>query len=1129
MTKKGKLAITILILLWVAANPLLLAAQNSACFGGQVVQPAPPGGTGRPAANALVYICSSASTGVPCTPTATVYTDPTLAHTRAVPFTTDSNGNWTACVGGNSGSYIVQTIPVPGTTYSTFVTASTGSFSSLVINGNTLTAAPGSATITIPNVTDTLVNLGSPQTLVGKTLSAPVINGGTVSGNFSGTPTASGLWTFNGGINSADVIAGGPSIDVRYYKVVADGVTNNVTAMKDAVTAACAAGKALRFPVGTVAVTYTGNDALTVPTGCTLVLIGQSRDASILQFGPSPPTTYYYGFDVQAGANLYAYNIALNGPANNGGGGAGAVDTEMVRMDYGPGTQGFYCRDCTFGGSWFQLINRQNTLPVTDDSTTKATIFLDNVDATAYYQGLGGFGVPQGSLNGCSITASSTALTCTDATFTNGLVGANIWVGGAGIAQTSGGAVGGYAMPLKTTIAAYVSPTQVTLASPAITTVGASTAITDGAMQANRTVSITTTANSKSGSCTACFLPADLGRFVTIPGAGISGGTWTAQIQAYISSSSVKFLLPAPTSVAGASATIVGDGKFTTAQYTFTAGDVGKPLSVPGAGSAGGTLNSVIASFLSSSTVVLQAVAQTTVSGASVTIPGGLATYGVGEYWVTIRNSKFHNLGFQNASTGGYWAYIHPNWNMDITGNTFQDSGRNSIHINTGGTVRSYLLPNTAVISHNGFTGVGGIVDGNVLNPIKIIGNTFRLSGGNAITLQSAADIEANTFNLSAGSAVVSTLGTTLWYPGTTDIKHNIGYLGGTAGFLVGTTPGMTYNLQNNDIVGSTNQPLITNVSNVDTTINILNNQFSGYRASILSANDGWNTFDSNLVTGVDVSGTIAAGNTANLRSLRVSRNTISRLSGAAFLSTSDAVQPGAITGGDNCSDAYNAPNGGGGGWGSIEPCRKVYPGTLASGTTLYLGGSNYGEPWTGYSYNAYHVTGTTAIQTIVIDQTGHDTYFTGSISLIADGAWSLTTGGNIMPCSTGAFAVGSVVTLTHDPRTSMWYQACGVNILPTARGGTGVNSTATFPSSGTVAVTSQLALKGTLTTTAATSDNVTITGVTGTSVCLLAATNASAATNIATTYISAVAADTVTVTHTATASMTYNLLCTPN
>lgn len=84
----------------------------------------------------------------------------------------------------------------------------------------------------------------------------------------------------------------------------------------------------------------------------------------------------------------------------------------------------------------------------------------------------------------------------------------------------------------------------------------------------------------------------------------------------------------------------------------------------------------------------------------------------------------------------------------------------------------------------------------------------------------------------------------------------------------------------------------------------------------------------------------------------------------------------------------------------------------------------------------------------------------------------------------------------------------------------------------GTVAIASQgdnVPILTSLTTSAATSDNVTVTGMTSSGHCSLTATNASAATNIATSYISAKAANQITVTHTATASMTYDILCTPN
>jgi hypothetical protein len=65
------------------------------------------------------------------------------------------------------------------------------------------------------------------------------------------------------------------------------------------------------------------------------------------------------------------------------------------------------------------------------------------------------------------------------------------------------------------------------------------------------------------------------------------------------------------------------------------------------------------------------------------------------------------------------------------------------------------------------------------------------------------------------------------------------------------------------------------------------------------------------------------------------------------------------------------------------------------------------------------------------------------------------------------------------------------------------------------------------VTTTAATSDAFTIQGLTASSLCVAFPANASAATNVATTYQSAVGANSLTLAHTATAGMIYNVHCT--
>ncbi|MDE3138203.1 MAG: hypothetical protein KGL59_16585, partial [Acidobacteriota bacterium] len=71
--------------------------------------------------------------------------------------------------------------------------------------------------------------------------------------------------------------------------------------------------------------------------------------------------------------------------------------------------------------------------------------------------------------------------------------------------------------------------------------------------------------------------------------------------------------------------------------------------------------------------------------------------------------------------------------------------------------------------------------------------------------------------------------------------------------------------------------------------------------------------------------------------------------------------------------------------------------------------------------------------------------------------------------------------------------------------------------------------VSGTLTTTTGTSNSVTIYGVTTSSHCSLTPTNSSAASGITSSYISSVGTNSVTVSHSNSSGMTFNILCTPN
>lgn len=137
---------------------------------------------------------------------------------------------------------------------------------------------------------------------------------------------------------------------------------------------------------------------------------------------------------------------------------------------------------------------------------------------------------------------------------------------------------------------------------------------------------------------------------------------------------------------------------------------------------------------------------------------------------------------------------------------------------------------------------------------------------------------------------------------------------------------------------------------------------------------------------------------------------------------------------------------------------------------------------------------------------------------------WTISAGGG----GTGSSLVinqGDEAIISTDPNNATNWVA---DVFPQAlTAGAGI--TFTRSSSGlTLAVTTPL-LVTSLSTAAATTDNVSITGATSSSHCTLSPTNASAATNIATTYISAKTTNQITVTHTATSGMTYDIHCTPN
>jgi hypothetical protein len=146
------------------ALPLLLLSLSSFSFGqgssiyGQVIQPAPPTGTGGPAAFATVRICPFSGSGLPCTPLAPLFSDPTLITPVANPSTTDQYGNYSLFVA--TGTYIAQVTPVAGVTYSYLVFANgSATVSSVGLNlPPSIFSVTGSPVTSAGVLTGTLIN-----------------------------------------------------------------------------------------------------------------------------------------------------------------------------------------------------------------------------------------------------------------------------------------------------------------------------------------------------------------------------------------------------------------------------------------------------------------------------------------------------------------------------------------------------------------------------------------------------------------------------------------------------------------------------------------------------------------------------------------------------------------------------------------------------------------------------------------------------------------------------------------------------------------------------------------------------------------------------------------------------------
>ena len=132
---------------------------------------------------APIQICVVTSTGTPCVPTASIYSDYNLAHSVANPNSADANGNYTFYAASLPipSFYIVQVTPIAGTIWSYVVNG--GGNGSGCLSGNLVANGCTGAT----TAAGALVNLGTEQ----------IAQGGT------GATTAAGALANLNGISSA--------------------------------------------------------------------------------------------------------------------------------------------------------------------------------------------------------------------------------------------------------------------------------------------------------------------------------------------------------------------------------------------------------------------------------------------------------------------------------------------------------------------------------------------------------------------------------------------------------------------------------------------------------------------------------------------------------------------------------------------------------------------------------------------------------------------------------------------------------------------------------------------------------------------------------------------------------------
>lgn len=220
MAFKWKIAVLILTLLMTGR----VFAQATSVINGQVVNP-----QGKPIPFAAVRICPQTATGVPCSPIATIYSDPALSNPLTNPTSADQYGFFSVFVNGTSSFYQVQTSPSNTVTYNYYQNGVTGGSGTITSGANY--ALPVYPLNAAQQVGPSNVTLDS----TGNSLNIPAtVTSNSVVANTSATSA-----------NKVLYVVAPP------YNAKCDGTTDDQTAIQTAFNDAQTNGYTVQFPAGT--------------------------------------------------------------------------------------------------------------------------------------------------------------------------------------------------------------------------------------------------------------------------------------------------------------------------------------------------------------------------------------------------------------------------------------------------------------------------------------------------------------------------------------------------------------------------------------------------------------------------------------------------------------------------------------------------------------------------------------------------------------------------------------------------------------------------------------------------------------------------------------------------------------